>query len=256
MSYQLKKAFVFFSLVILVFFWELFSLPISAYAQDIITYRTGTIRITQPDGVVLIAGKDEALPEIPSGSTIEVLSGSINVVPAAGFIQVVIGDSVSTVKAGDRVIASVDPKTKMADFNVGTGEVSIITGNTTITVIAGQEVQIGLDTFTGIVSVKSIRGIIETVTAGVLTSVLQGGFAQIIVDSQTREVHIDSTDGMVEVISLEGERTILARGESKDIQGLATGEVLAFPGEAIEISALLTEEPSEPEWPEASPHRP
>ena len=253
---QLNRLFVSFGLaVVLLFFLEVFCLPITAHAEEIITNRTGTIRITWPDGVTLTFGKDEVLPEIPSGSTVEVLDGSIEVAPTEGFIQIVAGDSVATVEAGDRVIVSIDPRSQIADFRVVKGEVSIITGNTTTIVKAGQEAQIGLDKYTGTVSVRSISGNIETITAGVRAWIMQGGFAQIRVDSQTRMVHINSEDGMVEVVTLDGERIILARGESTDIQGSMLGEVLTFPAEAVEAPALPAEEPPEPEVPEASPYR-
>lgn len=256
MSFHLKKALVFFGLaVILVFFLELFFLPVTAYAEDIITNRTGRIKITQPDGTVLVVGKDKALGLIPSGSTVEVLSGSVDIAPTKGFIQIVIGDTVATVQAGDRVTASVDPQTKMADFAVDEGKVRIIAGNTTVMVKADQQAQVGLDKYTGKVKVKSISGNIDTATAGVRTLVLQGGLAEIRVDSETRQVQVNSTDGLVEVISLEGRRFILARGESKDVQGSMAGEVLSFPGEVVEAAELPAEEPTEPETPEASPYR-
>jgi hypothetical protein len=257
MHYRLKKALAFvFPVAILTFFLKAFFYPVPAYAEGLITNRTGTIRITHPDGVVSVVAKDKPLGPIPSGSTVEVLSGSIDVAPTEGFIQIVVGDSVAMIDAGERITASVDPKTKLANFSIVVGEVSIITGNTTTTMRTGQEVVIGLDKFTGTVKVRSISGNINTVTAGVRTLILQGGLVQIRVDSQTRQVHIVSTAGTVEVTSPEGARTILARGESRDIQGSLVGEVLTFPGEVIEITALPTEEPAEPEWPEASPHRP
>ncbi len=257
MHYRLKKALVFvLPVAILAFFLKAFFYPVPAYAEGLITNRTGTIRITRPDGVVSAVAKDKPLGLIPSGSTVEVLSGSIDVAPTEGFIQIVVGDSVAMIDAGERITASVDPKTKMANFSIAAGEVSIITGNTTTTMRTGQEVVIGLDKFTGTVKVRSISGNIDTVTAGVQALILQGGLVQIRVDSQTRQVHIASTAGMVEVTSPEGARIILARGESKDIQGSVVGEVLTFPAEAAEIPTIPLEEPAEPEVPEASPYRP
>lgn len=254
---QTKKLLIFFILaIVFTFLPEAFFFSDIACAENAITSRTGTLRITRPDGTVLVVGKDESLGPIPSGSTVEVLSGSIDVAPTAGFIQVVVRDSVATVEAGNKVTASIEPKTKMADFQVYIGKVSVITGNTTSTINSGQQAQIVLDRITGIVNIRSIRGNIETVTAGVRALVMQGGIAWIGVNPRTREVRIDSMTGMVEVISPKGERFILARGESRDIQGSMVGEVLTFPGEAVEMPALLVEEPPEPEVPEASPYRP
>ena len=257
MCYRLKKALDFLgAVIVIVFFLELFFLPVTSYSEEIIANRTGSIRVTQPDGTVSVVGKYEPSGPIPPGSTIEVLEGNIDVAPTTGFIQIVVGDSIATVEVGDTITASVDPRTKMAGFKVNTDEVSVIIGNTTTTLRANQEVQVGLEKNTGAVKVRSINGNIETVTAGVQATIMHGGFAQMRVDSQTRQVHIDSIAGMVEIISLEGKRFLLARGESKDIQGSMLGEVLSFPGEAVEVPALPTEEPAEPEVPEASPYRP
>jgi hypothetical protein len=92
----------------------------SLMAQGLIINHTGTIRVTKPDGVVLVIEPGQALPDILSGSKVEVLNGSIEIEPAKGFIQLVLGGAVATVKAGDRVSASIDEKTGTADFKVNT----------------------------------------------------------------------------------------------------------------------------------------
>ncbi len=224
-------------------------------AQTTILNRTGTINITLPDSTVLIIGKDDALPDIPSGSRVEIISGSIDIEPSAGFIQVVVGDSVATVKAGDRVTAGIDPVTKMEGFKVSAGQIKIITGNTSTVVQTNQEVEISLDRRTGQTEVRSVRGDIETTTIGVKVMVRQGADALIDVDPKTRMVHVKSIDGDVTVASLEGKVIRLAKQESTDTEGSVAGEIQTFAEEGM-AAFVPAEEPVEPERPEASPHRP
>lgn len=240
--------------LLMLFFVSLVFLK-TLYAVDIITNRTGTIKITRPDGIVLTVNKDEPLPAIPSGSTVEVLSGGIDIAPTEGFIQVVVGNSVATVKAGDRLTASIVPETKMASFKSDSGQISVITGNTTAVVKAGQEVLLGLDKRTGVVKVRSINGTIETITIGVKTSVSQGAIVMISANANTRNVHVESAEGNVIVISIDGEVIMLAKAESTDTAGSAEGEIQTF-AEEMAMPFVPAEEPAEPERPEASPHRP
>ena len=65
----------------------------AVYAQDIISNRTGTIRITTPAGLTFTVSEDGFLPDILSGSIIEVLDGSIELAPVDGFVQVVVGNN-------------------------------------------------------------------------------------------------------------------------------------------------------------------
>lgn len=227
----------------------------SLMAKELILNRTGTIRVTKPDGVVLVIEPDQALPDIPSGSKVEVLNGSIEIEPSEGFIQLVLGGSVATVKAGDNVTASIDEKTAIPDFKVKTGRVNIITGNTATTLGVGQYAQVSLDKVTGITTVKSIAGAIETVTVGVKAVIPEGAIAKIRADAKTRNVYIESVEGAVTVTSIEGKVIILAKAESTDIEGSAEGEIQTFAEEAA-MPFVPTEEPVEPERPEASPHRP
>ncbi len=231
----------------------------SVYAEDVITNRTGTIKITRPDGTVLTVGKDEPLPDIPSGSIIEVLDGSIDIAPTTGFVQLIVGDSAATVKAGDSVSATIDLETGMADFKTASGEVNIVIGNTTATVKAGQEALMGLDRTTGEVSIKSVTGAIETVTAGVKAEISNGAAAKITADATTRNVHVESVAGDVQVTTIDGEVIVLAEAESIDTEASPEGEIQTF-AEAPEKAEVtvpdVTEEPAEPEPQEGSPYMP
>jgi len=234
----------------------LFFLQNGLNAQTTILNRTGTIKLTLPDGTVSIIGKEDALPDIPSGSRVEIINGSMDVESSAGFIQVVVGDSIATVKAGDRVTASIDePSNKKASFSVSAGQIKIITGNTSTMLEMGQEVKLSLNKRTGQTEVSSIKGNIETTILGIKVLVTQGADALINVDPETRMVHVESINGDVTVASLEGKVIRLAKQESADTEGSVTGEIQTFAEEGM-AAFVPAEEPAEPERPEASPHRP
>ncbi len=235
--------------------FAIFFLQSSLMAQGLILNHTGTIRVTKPDGVVLVIEPNQALPDIPSGSRVEIISGSIDIEPGAGFIQGVVGDSVATVKAGDRVTASIEPSNKKAAFSVSAGQIKIITGNTSTMLEMGQEVELSLDKRTGQTEVGSIKGNIETTILGIKVLVTQGADALIDVDPQTRMVHVESINGDVTVASLEGKVIRLAKQESTDTEGSVAGEIQTFAEEGM-AAFVPAEEPAESERPEASPHRP
>jgi len=211
-------------------------------AQETITYRTGQIKIIRPDGEVLIVGKNEAAPDIPSGSGVEVLSGTIKIKPNKGFVQLVVGDSVATVGTGDEVLASINAESNIADFRIDSGEAPVIIGNTTVIVKSGQEVLSSLDKRSGLVKVKSIRGVIDTISAGVRAKILEGGLAMISTDAKTADVHIEAGVGKIQVTSAEGEVVTLAMKESMDVAGSPEGVISSFP-EDVSLP-FLPEEPS------------
>jgi hypothetical protein len=220
-------------------------------AKSSIVNHTGTVKITRPDGTTLMVEKGQLVPEIPLGSTIEIVKGSVEIEPSEGFFQVVIGGSAATVGAGDMVIAGLDSETAMADFEVVTGQISIITGNTTTLLNANQEAWIGFDKRKGIVQVKSIKGAVETITVGVKALIPQGGIAKINVDAKARKVHVESVNGDIAVTSVSGKVIMLAMAKSIDTAGSAEGEIQTFE----EVSKFEpVEEPPEPERPEGSPH--
>jgi hypothetical protein len=251
MEKRLKKLFIFLGLWLV----SMLVFSVTLWAQGIISQRSGLLKITRPDGSTLTVNKDEALPEIPSGSSVEVISGDIVIESGEGFIQVIVRDSLAVVKTGDRIIVSIEPKTGMAVFKVKVGQINIITGNTNIVVKADQEVQLGLNRATGVVEIKSIKGEVEAVTVGVKAGVPQGGVVRISVDAKTRKVHIESAEGAVTVTSIDGKVIILAKAESIDTEASPAGEIQTFAEAALPLP-VPAEEPAEPERPEATPHRP
>ncbi len=253
---------------VLILFFILTAFLQTAYAESIITNRTGSIKIIMPNKTVITVKKDDNLPEIPSGAIVEILDGSMEIAPKTGAVQVIAGNLASVIKAGDRVALSINRETGIVDFTVEAGGINVIAGNTTIMIKMHQSVQVRLDNTRGIVEVKSVIGVIETITAGVRVSIPgapllccleQGGVkvsipdgaaAKIRVDAGTKIVHIESEAGSIEVLSIDGKTTTVAKGESISIQGSALSKIQTFPGEAVR--GLFREEPAEPERPEGS----
>lgn len=186
-----------------------------ASAQDVITDRTGTIVITMPDGTFVTVGVDDAVPDIPSGATIEVISGTIAVAPEAG-------------------------------------SVTVIVGNTQATVTAGQAVEVSLDLTTGAAEVTSTAGTIQTVTAGVAAAVPAGATATITADAATGEVSIAADGGSVTVTEADGTVVTVAAGTSVSTEAAAGSEITTPTGETPAEEADEAEEPPEPESPEGS----
>ncbi len=228
--------------------------PIVSSAQEVIANRSGTVRITTPEGAVLTVTKDQPLPAIPNGSTIEILEGKADIAPQEGFVKVIVSGSAAIIGEGEIVTATLDSKTGNADFAVVTGEIEVMSGNTTVKLNGGQETQIRMNKATGVVEIKSIKCQIETITVGVKALITQGAVAKINADPKTRKVNVKSTLGEVQVTSIEGKIFRVTPAESMETEGAATGEIQTF-GEGIE-TVVLEEEPVEPERPEASPHRP
>ena len=224
-------------------------------AKTAVIYSNGTLRLTIPDGSSTIIEQGHTMPRMPSGSIIEVLDGSIDIMTLKGFIQVVAGDSVATVKEGDRVIASVDLLENKVSFKMLSGEMEIITGNTITTLDIGQAAQIGLALKTGVVEVKSLSGIINTRTNGIRVSIPKNAIVKIDVDPKTRKVFVESISGRIQVVSTDGKIIKLAKADSVDIPGSEIGRIQTFGDETEEMESILEEEPVEPEVPEASPHR-
>ncbi|MFC1590683.1 hypothetical protein ACFL42_04245 [Candidatus Omnitrophota bacterium] len=187
----------------------------SAFAQ-VITNRTGTITITKPDGTVLIVGASDPLPNIPSGSVIEVLYGTIQVAPDAGTF-------------------------------------TIVAGNTTATVSGGQEAQVGLDVATGAAEVTSIVGTIQTETAGVQASVSTGSTAVISADATTGNVSVTATSGTVTVTGTDGSVSVISQGETSTTGAAAGAEIVTTTTTTDEGEDESPEpEVPEPEQPDAS----
>ncbi len=224
-------------------------------AQSVIVYRSRSVKITKPDGTIISVEKGDPLPRIPSGSIIEVLEGALDITCLDGFVQVVVADSVATVEKGDRIIASLDRDN--ARFKVVNGQVDVVTGNTTTTIKLMQVAMLRLDKRAGNVEVKSLKGTIETMTIGVIALIPKNAMAQISVASKTREVNVECLSGEIEVVSTNGEKMTLAKGKSVNISGFILGKIQTFgEDEADELDDIPEDEPTEPEVPEGSPHRP
>lgn len=120
------------------------------YAVQIIANRTGAVRIEYPDGTIDNVGIDEDINNLPSGSTVYALNSSMTIAPVDGWIKVVVGPSVATVKAGDGITVRYDENNSAACFHGDRGQVSIVTGDTTTLVDKNEDVEITLNGETGI----------------------------------------------------------------------------------------------------------
>lgn len=96
-------------------------------AMKVISF-TGQIQIKMPDGSIVGIVPGAAIPDIPAGAEVTVISGEA--VLTAGGVAV-------EANAGDSFTYSVDAKSGQATIKVETGSVSVISGGTTSEVAAG-----------------------------------------------------------------------------------------------------------------------
>ncbi|MFH1355229.1 MAG: hypothetical protein ABIH19_03680 [Candidatus Omnitrophota bacterium] len=80
--------------------------------------RSGTIKITQPDGTILIIEPDQPLPDIFSGSKVEVINGEILFLTE---------DAIISIEANEGVIFSQSLLSGKAIITVTSGDIEIIT---------------------------------------------------------------------------------------------------------------------------------
>jgi len=233
----------------------IFLLQATLFAEAI-SNRTGTVKITKPDGSVFIVTKDQALPDIPSGSTVEILDGSAYIAPADALINLVVGNSISVIEAGDRVSISFDPATGDSVFRVSAGEITVTTGNTKTTIRAGQAARINFDEGTGTAEIRSLAGDIDTETAGVKAMLTPGAAAIIRADAATRTISIESADGMIRVVGIDGSADLLAKGESIETPASDETEITSYAEEKAQELQEAREEPAEPDRSEGSAFTP
>jgi hypothetical protein len=262
--------------------------PVSA--QNLITIHEGIISIIRPDGAIIPVGKGDALPNIFSGSIIDLLGGSVEISLTEGSLKTVAMDSVAMISPGNRVIVTIYPDIKMVGFYCIIGRIDIITGNVKTSLIDDQDVQLALDKFTGTVSVQSVKGDIISYIGGASVLALQYSKAQMSMDPLSQKIKITSAAGIVEVSSVYNDKYTLIPGiavkpdfiepsSRKTVAETAAENALtieqaaaeAAPGGGIDESSgaeeesagdesffadLPSEEPPEPEVAEASPYLP
>lgn len=191
----------------------------TVYAEGMITDRTGTVRITSPDETISIVYEKEPLPDIPSGSLVELFSGSVKAAPVEGFILLSAEDATAEVSAGDRVALDVDQKTRMADFKVDAGKISIKAVNAMVIVNQGQEAEIKWSELFGASEVHSIKGNLEVFSVGVKIFVPEGAIARIATSSMAMDVHIESKAGIIKALDVNGKTVEISQGKSVAVRG-------------------------------------
>lgn len=247
-----------------------FALVAQVFAAELIRERSGTIKITTPSGKVFTIKKKQPLPKIPSGSTIEVLSGTIDIAATKGSLTLKIGGSTAKINAGQRVIATVNAKSGIVDFKHAPG-VTIKTGDTTINMKKGQRVKIGLSKISGKVTLKSVKGTITVLVAGVKVIIPKKGIATIGLDAGT--VSVKSVSGKIDIVDASGKTTTVTKGQTFDGSKITDGKPVEKKETKKEkkekketkepvaeteedASGEFEQEPAEPEFPEASPFQP
>ncbi|MFH1093659.1 MAG: NAD(P)H-dependent oxidoreductase [Candidatus Omnitrophota bacterium] len=244
--------------VLVVLIFMIFCVQDILMAKTGVIYSDGTLRITTPNSSIINIKRGDVMPRILAGYIVEVLDGSIDLFPPNGAIHLVAGNSIATIEGSDRVIVRLDPLKNKASFKMISGEIVILTGNATTPLSIGQIVRIGVDLKTGALEVKSLEGIITTMINGVMVSIHKNAIVKINIDPKTRNILVESVTGRIQVISIKGEMIDLAKGAVVSMQGseIASIEPEPFAEEMDKIEFIPEEEPSEPEIPEASPHRP
>lgn len=104
----------------------------AAFAAINVETRTGTLKITMPDGTVQEVAATDPLPVIPDGAVIEVLSGIISVtVTGNDSVNVLAGGQSVVVGSGSTLNVSFEP-TGAAIFECAQGEVSVLAADGSI----------------------------------------------------------------------------------------------------------------------------
>jgi hypothetical protein len=112
-----------------------FLIHLSSFAAINVANRTGTVKITMPDGTEFTVGPYEELPFIPDGSVIEIISGTADISATEdSYVEVVVGSATAYLGGGDAI--SVDYSAEAGEGNIerisGEVNVSYVGGTTTL----------------------------------------------------------------------------------------------------------------------------
>ena len=121
-------------------FVVIFATP-SAFAAIAVENLTGTLSIKTPTGEVMTVEAGQPIPQIPSGSTIELITGSANIsVSGTDVANFLINNSTVVLKDGSKVGVTIDLQTGNATINVIAGSVEVLQPDgTTQTINAGSQ---------------------------------------------------------------------------------------------------------------------
>ena len=127
------------AVLLFAFFVALSLAPTTLHAEILLENRTGTVSITTPDGQVMTIEADQPLPAIPSGSTIEVVTGTAQIsATGTDVVSLLINGATAAVQNGAKVSVAVDLRTGAASLDVLAGSITILqTDGTTQTVAEG-----------------------------------------------------------------------------------------------------------------------
>jgi len=124
--------------ILTLLFLSLCLLPPESYAEIGVTKRSGDLSITTPEGKLVTVSNTDQLPQIFSGSVIEVLSGNAEFsLSMDEFMTLVAGESVMNVLGGTKVWISVNNNGADTKINVLNGDLEVLLGETILAIRTG-----------------------------------------------------------------------------------------------------------------------
>ena len=119
---------------------------------------TGTVRITTPQGQLIIVSRGETMPVITAGSQIQILSGKVEI--AAGGVQLIL-------KANQRIKIAMNPENGGMEFYAGDdsiGAISATVGASVLALNSGSILNVGINA-NGNLEINFVRGGVRLETA-------------------------------------------------------------------------------------------
>jgi len=111
-------------------------------AEISIPRRAGNLSITTPEGQLIRVAPKDTLPNLVSGSVVEVLSGNAEFnLDGTGFITLIAGESVMNLVSGTQVLINVTNNGADTLIKVVNGEVEVSLGETILAIQSGGVVQ-------------------------------------------------------------------------------------------------------------------
>ncbi len=138
-----------------------------------ITQATGVIEITLADGTKMTVTGDDVPVAIPPGATITVLEGTATLdaqssIPGHEMAATIV------MSAGSSATISLDITTGELAVNASAGSVDVVIGNTLAVVEAGEALSVTRNTQTGNYDMSAVSGEIATTSGGQTASIDEG----------------------------------------------------------------------------------
>jgi hypothetical protein len=149
-----------------------FALVASSFAAVNIENRTGTIKVSMPDGTVLTIAANQPLPAIPDGAVITLVSGTASITTTgASMVSVAIGGSTVQINSGSSVNLGLN-SSGTANIATTSGQVVVSNGGTKATLDTGDSVNVSVNSATSTGSFQVVSGSIDVQTPNGQSSTL------------------------------------------------------------------------------------